>query len=213
MKKILQVCGLCFTLLLVGCGAEEEEVEKDPTIEIVENSLYASPKDPSTYQTKTFNELSEALTDNEDGEMIATLVAKNFCADFYTLKNKESANDVGGLTYIPEAYQEEFKNYAAAYVYTQYTSIEEEHGNKHLFEVTEVSVETIQEETFLYNKYVDVTQSDTGAAYYEEVVVEGFQMDISLVYKDTDVSESDMKMNATIQIMLLDGKYVVLAVE
>lgn len=200
-------------LLVLNSTDDEASVKTDSTIELIENDVYDAPSNPSIYQTTVYNELSEALEDEEDGEVIATLVATNFCADFYTLKNKESADDVGGLTYIPLAYRDDFESYASAYVYTQYNYIVDDYGTSSLFEVDNISVTSINEQQYYYTDLIEASESSTGEEYYEEILVDGYEVYIEFEYETSEVDESEMKMSALVKVICLHDVYYVLAVE
>ena len=142
MKKL--ICMLCLALVICmsGCNKDKDDTNNDKEkdkITIVENDVYTTPASPSDAQILLFNALSEALED-EDDEEIANLVAENFVADFYTLKNKAGSEDIGGLTYLPEANRADFVTYASVYAYGNYESIKQKYGTKHLPQVKEVEV-------------------------------------------------------------------------
>ena len=66
----------------------------------IDSMDYHLRSNATEYQEKLFKELSKAVDDGSDKFKIATLVAENFVADFYTWTNKENSYDVGGMYYV-----------------------------------------------------------------------------------------------------------------
>ena len=66
----------------------------------IDSMDYHLRSNATKYQEELFKELSSAVEDGSDKFKIATLVAENFVADFYTWTNKENSYDVGGMYYV-----------------------------------------------------------------------------------------------------------------
>ena len=66
----------------------------------IDSMDYHLRNNATDYQEELFKELSDAVNDGSDKFKIATLVAENFVADFYTWTNKEASYDVGGMYYV-----------------------------------------------------------------------------------------------------------------
>lgn len=67
---------------------------------------YPLRKNATDYQKEIHEELIQASKEKRvDKESVASLVSKNFIADYFTWTNKLQFNDVGGLYYINEAYR------------------------------------------------------------------------------------------------------------
>ncbi len=210
MKNILKIGLLCFVLVLIGCSQTEDTTKdetEEPTITIQENQLYASPKEATNYQIELYNALTEAIEENDD-EKIAESVAVNFIADFFTLKNKENVTDIGGLVYIPLHYRDAFQDFASAYVYAQYPVLVDEYGKTQLFEVQSITVENMTPQTFVYSQYIEEE-----VPYYEELNVEGYAVEVSVAYQDTKIPEDQLKTSATVQVIPVDGAYMVIGLD
>ena len=197
MKKL--ICMLCLALVICmsGCNKDKDDTNNDKEkdkITIVENDVYTTPESPSDAQILLFNALSEALED-EDDEEIANLVAENFVADFYTLKNKAGSEDIGGLTYLPEANRADFVTYASVYAYGNYESIKQKYGTKHLPQVKEV----------------EVTSSVSQDATYAGNVYDGFVVTVALTFEKTKAT--DLPASIDVTVIDLDGTYRVIAAE
>ncbi len=208
MKKI--VCLLCvsFALMLSACGSEEEV--KKSEVEIKQNEIYTAPATPTDAEAKLFNKLTKAINE-QDGEKIATLVAQNFVFDFFSLKNKESAQDVGGLTYLPANRQEAFKTFAMGMVYSNYATIVNDSGKKNLPMVSEVKVEDVQNQEI---EYTDIIPANSELGTPEEEISDvynGYVVTMSIAYDKTDVKE--LKENVIVTVIDLDGRWCVIAID
>ena len=133
MKQPLAFFGSIFlitTLLLVGvlfyqvkgitAGEKSSDNVIKPTPSIVEKvqDEYQLSDVATDYQKEVFEELVTAqdaykAKDTElTKEEYATLVVKNFIADFYTLSNKTGRNDVGGIQFIAQEMKSTFRKQA-----------------------------------------------------------------------------------------------------
>ena len=84
--------------------------------------------------------------------MEAEALAKLFVADFFTLSNKTSDTDIGGLNYIPSDAYEDMEVYARFYFYNNYSSIVAEYGEEQLPTVEDVTVSDVQATQITYGE-------------------------------------------------------------
>lgn len=210
MKKLLCLLVLCMGIMVSGCSKEEKKVENK--VKIVENGVYDIPKDPSTFQSKLFNKLSKALN-QEDDSKTASLVAQNFACDFFTLINKESSLDVGGLTYLPQDRQEEFKTFASSYVYGNYTTFVKEEGKDELPEINAIEEVDVNETELSYTIEVPANAEAGVDAYSEENMYRGWEVSLKLSYEKSDIDESLLKSEVLVQVIDLDGRFVVIGIQ
>ena len=185
LKRIFVV--LCAgALLLGGCSnKQDEETTKEEKIEITENAVYLVPDEPTSYMKTAYDEVSDALRQS-DAEAEAQAVAKLFVADFFTLSNKDSDTDIGGLNYVPSETYEDMETYARFYFYNNYSSIVAELGKEELPTVKEVTV-----------KETTPAQITYGNTNYD-----GYQVSVDIAYDDTKAS--DLKTSATLSIIKMD---------
>lgn len=208
MKKLL--CLLCVFMVfsLSACGKEEGQEVSNPQTEIKENSVYAVPLNPSHCQVELYNKLTKALKGDDD-EKIASLVASNFVADFFTIKNKENAHDIGGLAYLPEAIRESFKEYVEYSVYSNYEQIKLELGTSSLPEVTKVKVVSCEETVLTYNNFTPANEELGTPAMTNPQEYNGYEVTLKLSYAETEMDEKDLKTEAVVTVMDYDGIYYV----
>ena len=110
---------------------------------------------PKGYKTM-FKELSKVLAKEEvDEEEYAALVASMFAFDFYTLNNKVSKNDIGGVQFVLSSYKDNFILEASDSVY-KYIEINLDGKRKQkLPEVTAVEVTNSEVRPYKFGKITD----------------------------------------------------------
>ncbi len=184
-KKLLLCVGILSVTMVSGCSSDDSSKKKETAkneekseVKMVANDLYVEPLNPTEAQIKAYNKLSEAIT-SENKKEEATMVAVSFAFDFFTLSNKEDAQDLGGLQFIPSDKIRNFMEFAQAY----YPTIVNEYGKKSLPEVTGYKVEAVEEKDFTYN----------GSA------CRGYDVRLSLTYADTEVES--LKKSMTISVI------------
>lgn len=197
MKRLVKVM-FCGVLLLAGCQKKQEEtpVVEEEKVTIVSNDVYADPKNPSNVYAKTFNELTEALK-NGDMEKVSENVALCFVYDFFTMKNKESSQDVGGLAYLPQNRVEEFTQFAQQHFYKNYDSILAEYGADSLPEVVNVKIDSKAEKTVMY------LDED----------YKGYEYEMSVEYALTKLEQEELKTKITMTCLVYNGKALVISVK
>ena len=139
-----------------------------------------------------FNELKKVLNAKEiDNEEYAKVLAKLFVIDFFTLSNKTSKNDVGGVQFVFESYKKDFVDGARDSMYKQVKStVSDENANKSLPTVSKIKVDTI-------DTVSPFSMFETGGFTEDQV---GYIVNISWNYKNDDEFQS----NATL-IIVPDG--------
>ena len=206
MKKLGIVMMASLLLVLGACGkknSDDEEIKNNNTKEELKaNNVYEVPLNPTDYQYDLYNELSKSLTSEK--EVIAKLVVQNFSADFFTLKNKGSAEAIGGLTYLPEGNREEFKVFAMNYVYANYQTITDKYGKDNLPEVTKVVVDSIVSTVEPFTIIMEGEEEEEAQEFTENY--EGYSINVTISYADTKVSEKDLKTTATFVIIEINNR-------
>ncbi len=141
----------------------------------------------------TFNELKKILNAKEvDREKYAETITKLFVIDFFTLSNKTSKNDVGGVQFVYSSKQANFIEAARDTLYKQVHSVvTDDKDNSSLPTVTKVTIDSIDE--------ISPYSMFEGFGFAEDQV--GYMVNISWEYKNND----DFQSNATI-IVVPDGE-------
>ena len=141
----------------------------------------------------TFNELKKILNDKEvDNKKYAETLTKLFVIDFFTLSNKTSKNDVGGVQFVYGSYKTDFVEGARNSIYKQvHSNITDDKSNASLPTVTKVTIDDIDE--------IAPASMFENMGFTEDQI--GYMINISWEYKNKD----DFQKNATI-IIVPDGK-------
>ena len=126
-----------------------ETREKLDSLELYGYTL--DDEDTELYKTY-FNELKKVLNENDiDNEKYASLLVQLFVVDVYTLNNKLTSTDIGGLEFIHTDMVENFKINLGD---TMYNTIESNlYGDRtqSLPVVSEVTINSVEEYNYNYN--------------------------------------------------------------
>ena len=130
---------------------------KQPNIkkEIRSLKLYGynlKDRDSELFSTN-FKELEKVLNeDNIDYSKYAELLSKLFVIDVFTLNNKLTSTDIGGLDYLHKNLRDNFKENLGASLYKNVESNLDGTRTQKLPEVSSVNVIEIKETKYTYNK-------------------------------------------------------------
>ena len=140
-----------------------------------------------------FNELKKVLNAKEvDNKKYAETITKLFVIDFFTLSNKTSKNDVGGVQFVYGNYKKDFIDGARDTLYKQvHSTVTDDKSNSDLPTVVKVKIDDIDE--------ISPASMFSGLGFTEDQV--GYMVNISWEYKNKD----NFQNNATI-IVVPDGK-------
>ncbi|MEG0314407.1 MAG: ferrichrome ABC transporter substrate-binding protein [Erysipelotrichaceae bacterium] len=200
MKKSLSaLCAITLVLTMGGCKKEETPppAPKEEQVAIIKNEVYEAPVNPNNVQAKAYNELTGALKGKKEDKDIAGLVANMFILDFFSLSNKASADEIGGMTYLPKDKAEEFKDYAKLNYYAQYPMVVNEYSKEDLPCVNETKLN--------FNNEVSLV--------YKGQVYDGYEVSYELTYATTKVEAAKLKKTVKISIIKIDDVLRVIKAE
>ena len=147
----LLLCGLVVLLIVGGYFGYtkfySKTTVKAPKVvdEIKSFGYVVNDKDTKLFKT-TFNELKKVLNKKEvDKKEYATNVAKLFVIDFFSLQNKSSKNDVGGVQFVYSKFKTDFVDLARYGMYKQVSNTIEDSGKQNLPLVKSVKVSSVDE--------------------------------------------------------------------
>ena len=127
---------------------ELQTIETEPKDKL-ENYNYYLNNNATQYEEELFNELKETLSKEPIvEEQYATILAKLFISDLFTLNNKKSSSDITSSQYIYDNYQEMYETIIKD---TIYSNIELDLNGKRIQSlpiVTNVEVTSIKRESF-----------------------------------------------------------------
>lgn len=183
VKKIL-IAILLITVVVLGYLSykqffgEKEVKEVKVVNEIKKYGYKLKDNKPAAYK-KMFGELKEILeADKVDEEAYAKKISEMFVYDFYSLKDKVSKTDIGGVDFVhPDA----LANFLTNAQDTYYKYVENNiYGNRKqsLPVVTNISIDNVKQEAFEYGDKSD------DKAYF---------VDVSWSYSDSQFSDNQNK--------------------
>lgn len=144
---------------------------------------------------KYYKELEEELKDNKiDEKNYASLIAKLFIIDYYTLNNKITNKNIGGVQFIHSNLKDSFITNASNTIYKYVESNLYGNRKQKLPEVNDVEIKKITEIKYENNNYKD----DGG---YEIVVKVGY------------VKDFDYPKEVTLTIIHEQNKLVIVEIE
>ena len=95
------------SIFFMNSTKEQEEIV---VVAKIDDYNYQLDSNQTKIYKKYFSDLTEELEDGKiDEENYAKLISKLFLIDFYTLSNKVTNQDVGGVQFIYSQKQENFK--------------------------------------------------------------------------------------------------------
>ena len=116
-----------------------------------------------------FHQLERILNEQEiDEKAYLTQISKMFIMDLYTLNDKTSSDDIGGMDFVHSNVRDKLEGILKNGVY--YYLDDEDYGDSELPEVTDVFIEKIENIEYNYNANL----TDNSA----------YQVDVSIVYKE-----------------------------
>ena len=145
---------------------------KPLTVEVVssidEYNYYLENTDSRIYK-KYYKELESELEDQKiDEENYVSLLAKLFTIDFYTLNNKMTNQDIGGIQFVHESQKESFKAEATNHMYKYVKSNLTGKRKQELPEIKNATVEEVKQ--FSYEN--EEANLEDNSAYQTKVKLE-----------------------------------------
>ena len=181
-KKKIVVLVILLLFIFIGLGVyvyfkfmKPKPVEQQPTVFEVTNQIDSygytlEDRDTELFKTN-FEELKSLLNEEDyDKEKYVSLVSKLFIIDLYTINNKISRYDVGGLEYVYSGARESLKSVAEDSIYKTVENNIDKSRTQKLPEVSSIEVSSVETYTF---KMPDDTTS------------EGYKVKLSWEYKES----------------------------
>lgn len=139
-----------------GRGEKKQEPQTATVVETLDDYGYSLRSDATSLQKSLFEELKKVLNQEPiNEEEYAKLVARSFLADFYTLDNKVTNNDIGGVQYVYSSVQDNFILKAQDTLYKYVESNLYDEREQELPIVTAVEVTSITSTTYTLGEVTD----------------------------------------------------------
>lgn len=167
-KKLTLIIGATIILLIIilvityfikkdnDSNNNEEEITEIKKIDEMDNYDYYLEETATEYYKELYDELKEILNQEEvNMEEYAKIISKLFVTDLFTLDNKITSNDIGGVQFIYTDFKEDFINIAKTSIYSNVESNIYGDRTQELPIVTKVEISDIKNSIFNYqnNEY------------------------------------------------------------
>lgn len=149
-----------------GRGEKKQEPQTATVVETLDNYGYSLRSNATSLSKSLFEELKKVLNQEPiNEEEYAKIVARSFIADFYTLDNKVTNNDVGGAQYFYSAVRDNFILSAQDSIYKYVESDLYGDREQELPIVTAVDIVSVSQTSYTYGETTD------DSAYQVEVAI------------------------------------------
>lgn len=208
-KKILITLIIITILLIAGLLAykylnnDKQEVK---IIKKIPGYGYQLKENATSLYKDEFENLDKILSkSNVNYEDYAKQIAKLFIIDFYTLDNKLSKNDIGGIEFIMDDMKDNFIEQSRSTFY-KYLEVKSKKRKQDLPKVSEINDVKLENTTFtITNEYSETTtttvKSRTRTTTAKGREVDAYKITISWDYKENLGYEKEAKM-----IIVKEGK-------
>ncbi|MEG2621230.1 MAG: hypothetical protein RSA10_04025 [Bacilli bacterium] len=147
---------LCFVLIgyvvYLSISKDKNQVK---IIKTIPDYNYNLKDNETDIYNKEFDYLAKTLSEEEvDYKKYAMSISKLFIIDFYTLNNKLSKNDIGGVAYVHPDIKENFIENARSNFY-KYLKVKNDETSNKLPEVNKIENIKVTEGKFKYNDKID----------------------------------------------------------
>ena len=187
IRKIIIILLIILIVLLIGyivydkCFNKEEEpikVEKR-----IDDYGYTLDENETNIYKEEFYNLEKILESSEvDYEAYAKSIAKLFIIDFYTLDNKLSKNDIGGVEFLKPSMRDNFIEQARSTFY-KYVEVKKGRTQK-LPIVSSVDDIELEKTTYTIKKITKTTSKKGKTPTNVGDIKEAYKLNISWSYKE-----------------------------
>lgn len=186
---------LIFCIMDVLNSLKNKNAKEIKILNTIEEYNYTLNENDSAYVSSVFEKLKEELK-NEivDEEKYATYISQMFLADFYTLNSAINKNDVGGVQFVYEDYQEDFLKSAKDTVYRYVENNIYGNRNQSLPVVSEVTITKIENKMYNSNEVTDAKAFYvTADISYKEDLNYPKEVSLILIHNDSKLEIAVMK--------------------
>lgn len=170
-RRVLAVILVVGVLLGFFYFKSRSKLQVVTVVSEIDSYHYTLESNATRIYKKYYKELEKELEDNKiDEKNYASLIAKLFVIDYYTLNNKITNKNIGGVQFIHSGLKDKFITDSSSTIYKYVKSNLYGNRKQELPEVNDVSIKEIKEIKYNHNGY----QDDSG---YEVAVNVGYVKD------------------------------------
>lgn len=189
---VILVLGFATFLFFYNSRAKLQVVT---TVAEIDNYQYKMESNTTRIYKKYFKELEQELEDNKiDEENYASLVSKLFVIDYYTLNNKITNKNIGGVQFIHSNLRSSFIEKASNTMYKYIKSNLYGNRKQKLPEVNDVKIKSIKQISYKNNNYQDNS---------------GYQVEVNINY----VTDYDYPKEVTLTLIHEENKLVIVEIK
>ena len=165
---------------------EQKEIKENKVVDTIKNYDYHLKEEDSKLTSTLFNELDKVLSDEEiNEEEYAKLISQLFVIDFYTLNNKLSNTDIGGIQYIHPDIKDNFIIKAENTVYKYVKSNIYGNRTQELPIITNTIIEDIKVTDYTSKTYKDNNSYQIKIKVeYQKDLKYPTEIELKLIHKD-----------------------------
>lgn len=210
-KNLVKKLFIVLTLLIIVLAALEARsfITSTSNTKIVSDTKEIGPYKVSINQNDLEKEiekdLKEALESKNSNDILKG-VSRYFVADYFSLNDKESINDIGGIGFVLKNNRSEFKTNAINSYYGDLPAFQEVYGAENLPEVSEVTSKKPQKHSL---KSLNIKKNKNFKP------VSAHSVNVSWKYQENEVLETKNIVNSAkiIFVKADDGNYYIFALE
>lgn len=140
-----------FLYIKIYKDSSSKNVEKISTVDNIKSYGYSLNSNASKYYEDLFKELKEILNkDSVNEQDYAKKISQLYVTDLFTLSNKITSSDVGGVQFVYKDFEEDFISIAQTSLYSNVKSNVYGDRKQQLPEVSEVVVLETAQKDFKY---------------------------------------------------------------
>ena len=195
-KKMKKIWYSILLILLVVGGIfaynylfNPNEVKEAKVVSEIKKYGYKLKDNKTTEYKKMFEELKEILeADEVDEEKYVKKISEMFIYDFYSLKDKSSKTDIGGVDFVEESVLPNFLENAQDTYYKYVENNIYKNRRQNLPVVTDIKIEEVKKDSFKYGKKTDDEAYIVKASWdYTDSNFSDYQKSGELVFVHDDI--------------------------
>lgn len=155
-NRILVIILIIIVLGLVAFFQTRPKLQVVSVVSTIDNYDYYIESNATKIERKYYKELEGELSDNKvDEDNYAKLVSKLFIVDYYSLNNKITNKDIGGVQFIHSELRDKFINESSNTIYKYIENNLYGTRKQKLPEVSSVDIEKVENIKYKSNNFKD----------------------------------------------------------
>ena len=193
---VLLIAGGLVYFALFNNNKNTKKVKKEKVVDKIDNFDYTVAETDTKLFKSEFKKLKKILSEKEvDNQKYSESVAKLFIIDFFTLDNKVTRNDVGGVQFVYSKYKKDFIDKSRDEFYKYVKNNLNNDRKQNLPEVSKITVDSTEQ--------VSAASELSGTDFAG--IDEAYKVNLSWEYKE----DLGYQKNAIVIVIKDDSKFSV----